>query len=571
MRLLYVLISFGLLISSTCALAQRNNINDLSIIDNKYFQNGSPYSGVAYNCYQSGQLKEEFSLMNGMFNGIYATYKIDDRYDKSKYIDTILIAKKIKLIEEVESDILKLKKDSVRSLDSIWIQEEELLGGKVFKQIESIEVLKRKEKLKSIEDKYTYDKLNKKKVGIYDKYADAHKKYQDCIESLATCRFRMKTHNEWLVNEKNKPIYRNILGETFNYERGVQTGTHVVYTKSGDKEIEETLDNGKKNGPYKRYSGNKIIEEGNYVNNEKEGVWTTLNSSEKITQNYSKGKLNGASKKYNNDVLVETGQFMNGLMTGVWKFYYLNGKIKGEGSFTNGDGGDLGSTGIPKNGRDGKWVLYYENGNKEQEFNYQSGLLEGVVITYHDNGNVSTRCNYINGKPEGECFHFYNGGQKQYNILYLNGAKEGVFTEYFENGKIKRTGQHKNNKLHGSFKNYSDNGNLILEYEMKEGVSEFEGNIQIEYNENGEFSRKFKYNNGNWERSLTPEEADKKLKELHDKNNEIVSCNWCGREYRFGDGYSRCIYGPNKTCLCGWSGGGDFCSKKCTVEECEHR
>lgn len=563
--------SFGLLISSTCALAQRNNINDLSITDNKYFQNGSPYSGVAYNCYQSGQLKEEFSLMNGMFNGIYATYKIDDRYDKSKYIDTILIAKKIILIEEVKLDILKLKKDSIRSLDSIWMQEEELLGGKVFKQLESIEVLKRKEKLKSIEDKYTYDKLNKKKVDLYDKYADAHKKFQDCTESLATYRFRLKAHNEWLVNEKNKPIYKNILGETFNYERGVQTGTHVVYTKSGDREIEETLDNGKKNGPYKRYSGNKIIEEGNYVNNEKEGVWTTLNSSEKITQNYSKGKLNGASKKYNNDVLVETGQFMNGLMTGVWKFYYLNGKIKGEGSFTNGDGGDLGSTGIPKNGRDGKWVLYYENGNKEQEFNYQSGLLEGVVIRYHDNGNVSTRCNYINGKPEGECFHFYNGGQKQYNILYLNGAKEGVFTEYFENGKIKRTGQHKNNKFHGSFKNYSDNGNLILEYEMKEGVSEFEGNIQIEYNENGEFSRKFKYNNGNWERSLTPEEADKKLKELHDKNNEIVSCNWCGREYRFGDGYSRCIYGPNKTCLCGWSGGGDFCSKKCTVEECEHR
>jgi antitoxin component YwqK of YwqJK toxin-antitoxin module len=571
MRLLYVLMSFGLLISSTCALAQRNNINGLSINDNKYFQNGSPYSGEAYNCYQSGQLKEEFSLMNGMFNGIYATYKIDDRYDKSKYIDTILIAKKIILIEEVKLDILKLKKDSIRSLDSIWMQEEELLGGKVFKQLESIEVLKRKEKLKSIEDKYTYDKLNKKKVDLYDKYADARKKFQDCTESLATYRFRLKAHNEWLVNEKNKPIYKNILGETFNYERGVQTGTHVVYTKSGDREIEETLDNGKKNGPYKRYSGNKIVEEGNYVNNEKEGEWTTLNSSEKITQNFSKGKLNGASKKYNNDVLVETGQFMNGLMTGVWKFYYLNGKIKGEGSFTNGDGGDLGSTGIPKNGRDGKWVLYYENGNKEQEFNYQSGLIEGVVIRYHDNGNVSTRCNYINGKPEGECFHFYNGGQKQYNILYLNGAKEGVFTEYFENGKIKRTGQHKNNKFHGSFKNYSDNGNLILEYEMKEGVSEFEGNIQIEYNENGEFSRKFKYNNGNWERSLTPEEADKKLKELHDKNNEIVSCNWCGREYRFGDGYSRCIYGPNKTCLCGWSGGGDFCSKKCTVEECEHR
>ncbi len=560
------------IVSFSFGYGQRYNVTELSTSENKYTLNGAFYSGKVYSLTKKAQLKEEFTIENGMLNGLYELYKIDDNYTHSKYKDTLLISRTIKNIEELELKIKELQKDSIRKLDSVWIQEEELLGGRVFKQTESVEVLKRKEKLKSIEEKYANDKLNEKKKIEYDNYVESQKEFTSCLAVLIIQRSELKQKNEALNLERGKPMYQNTLSESYYYVLGNQTGIHSVYDKNGNKEIEKTLYNGKKEGSYKKYSGSKIIEQGNYLNNEKEGEWITQNNSEKITQNYTNGKLNGPYKKYDGEVLLEEGAYVDGLMNGEWKFYFNSGKLKGAGKYINGDGSDLGGQSrIPKNGRDGNWVLYYENGNKEQEFTYQSGLLEGVVITYHDNGNVSTRCNYINGKPEGECFHFYNGGQKQYNILYLNGAKEGVFTEYFENGKIKRTGQHKNNKLHGSFKNYSDNGNLILEYEMKEGVSEFEGNIQIEYNENGEFSRKFKYNNGTWERSLTPEEADKKLKEYSENQDKIVSCSWCGRKYRFGDGYSRCIYGPNKTCLCGWSGGGDFCSEKCTVEECEHR
>jgi antitoxin component YwqK of YwqJK toxin-antitoxin module len=518
MRLMYVLISFGLLISSTCALAQRNNINDLSITDNKYFQNGSPYSGVAYNCYQSGQLKEEFSLMNGMFNGIYATYKIDDRYDKSKYIDTILIAKKIILIEEVKLDISKLKKDSIRSLDSIWILEEELFGGRIFKQLESIEVLKRKEKQKKISEKYISDKLNNKKEGFYNTYADVYKKFQDCTESLATYRFRLKAHNEWLVNEKNKPIYKNILSETFNYERGVQTGTHVVYTKSGDKEVEETLDNGKKNGPYKRYSGSKIVEEGNYVNNEKEGEWTVINSSEKITQNYTKGKLNGAYKKYDGtvlresgqyieglkngewknfdyygklleiknyksgkidgpfkkysgDVLIEEGIYANGLINGEWKFYYSSGKIKGLGKFLNSDGGNIGSTGIPINGREGIWILYHENGKKSQECSYTNGKENGSFISYHENGNKSQESTYLNGKEDGLFKLFYESGEIKQESTYLDGQFNGQSKTFHENGNLRTIGVYINGKIDGNYKWYREDGTLESSTDYRNGIA----------------------------------------------------------------------------------------------------
>ena len=44
----------------------------------------------------AGQLKEEFTLENGMMHGLYEFFKLDERYDKSKFIDTLSIANKIK-------------------------------------------------------------------------------------------------------------------------------------------------------------------------------------------------------------------------------------------------------------------------------------------------------------------------------------------------------------------------------------------------------------------------------------------------------------------------------------------
>ena len=45
------------------------------------------------------------------------------------------------------------------------------------------------------------------------------------------------------------------------------------------------------------------------------------------------------------------GQYKNGFMQGKWKFWYENRQLKGEGYYNNGDGGDIGSTGIPRNGQ----------------------------------------------------------------------------------------------------------------------------------------------------------------------------------------------------------------------------
>jgi antitoxin component YwqK of YwqJK toxin-antitoxin module len=575
MRLIHVSIFFFLL-NSLIGFSQRDNVSELTLSDNKYTLNGSPFNGKAYVLTAAGQLKEEFTLENGMMNGLYEFFKIDDRYDKSKFIDTISIAKKIKMIEEVKMDISKLQKDSIRNLDSIWILEEELFGGRIFKQLESIEVLKRKEKQKKLSEKYTDDKLNKKKEGFYNTYADVHKKFIDCNESLAAYRLKLKAHKEWIGNEKMKPSYKNILRETFTYARGVQTGTHVVYTKSGEKDVEETLDNGKKNGPYKRYSGSKIVEEGNYVNNEKEGVWTTLNSSEKITQNFSKGKLNGASKKYNNDVLVETGQFMNGLMTGVWKFYYLNGKIKGEGSFTNGDGGNSGkASGIPKNGREGSWILYHENGNKQQVCSYEKGGVQGAFFKYHANGKISHNLTYKNDTLNGDCFTFFENGVLECSEFYINGKRSGEFTRYYETGEISEQGIYVDGKFEGTYMYHLKNGNKCIGT-MKNGTMDYIGSTSKVYAIDGSIFDAY-YENGQWYKQKSTEQLNEEI----DKFDTAVTCEWCNKSFKAIDGYMF-RYAGSMECNREYDNSlklktvdvddiysKSFCSKKCAHNYCD--
>ena len=65
--------------------------------------------------------------------------------------------------------------------------------------------------------------------------------------------------------------------------------------------------------------------------------------------------------------LIKKGYYKSGLMSKKWNFYYENGKIKGSGQYFEGDGSNLGDTGIPRNGRTNMWEFWYENGQKSQK------------------------------------------------------------------------------------------------------------------------------------------------------------------------------------------------------------
>ena len=299
-----------------------------------------------------------------------------------------------------------------------------------------------------------------------------------------------------------------------------------------------------------------IIEEGNYVNNEKEGEWTTLNATEKIAQNYAKGKLNGAYIKYNNDILIERGQYLdgfksgewekytqdgklisqsvfindnlngvfkkynlrrtldpgvfeggdviseegfylNGVMDGVWTYRYDDGRIKAKGVFKNGDGTGFSkeSHGLPTSGREGVWLFYYYSTNQFYELTNLMNKEPGDPPMDYNETETQEKSNWINGSCEGKTTHSI-AGKNRLEIDYLKGVRNGKFVVYFENGKKQ------------------------LETIFANGTFEFEGNYLYRS------GRKFEYKNGKWEEQLTPEERfarmQKQVEEMNEKADELA-------------------------------------------------
>ena len=194
------------------------------------------------------------------------------------------------------------------------------------------------------------------------------------------------------------------------------------------------------------------------------------------------GQKYGIYKEWNDDGdLLKEGYYKSGLMSKKWKFYFENGKIKGSGQYFEGDGSNLGDTGIPKNGRTNMWEFWYENGQKSQKVNYKNGQLNGLSLYWYENGN------------------------KDFESTYKNGFLDGAFTAWYKNGNIKLKGFHKNDTLDGLFAMWYKNGDKKLEGNFNKGVEvgswaywdesnyKYEGKVDNENYKNGKFLEFSKY------------------------------------------------------------------------------
>jgi antitoxin component YwqK of YwqJK toxin-antitoxin module len=187
------------------------------------------------------------------------------------------------------------------------------------------------------------------------------------------------------------------------------------------------------------------------------------------------------------------GNYKNGKQDGEWVYYQGKGKLKGKGKFINGDGTDIGKSGVPKDGRDGLWIFYFENGNKESEGNYKDGILEGQRKIYFSNGKLKENGIYVNDKASGHfVFNHENGyvwtevdykedkkmgleivydeeGKKIKESYLTNDVKNGVEKEYYDDGKLKTEGYFKMGKNHGKVKKFYESGKLEIEVEFQNG------------------------------------------------------------------------------------------------------
>ena len=148
------------------------------------------------------------------------------------------------------------------------------------------------------------------------------------------------------------------------------------------------------------------------ANNQKQGWWKVYNTD-------------GKYKGYENGQLVEEGEYVNNRKTGVWTKYYPNGNKKHELTFAN-------------NIANGYAKIYYRNGQLQEEGIWKMNRWSGQYKYYYPDGTMKYDWNYnASGKREGEQKYFHENGVLQYLGSWKNGNENGELVEYHEDGSIK--------------------------------------------------------------------------------------------------------------------------------------
>jgi len=577
---------FDVLIN-TCETCQEptKDISEIEFKDSKILLNGSTYDGLVTERYNQEQLKSVKRVKNGLITS-EIIYHEDKNYKSnlSNFKNIEVITSKTEQLGIMDYQIDKLIKEGENQLSQRDHLKENEMG----------------DKFEKYQEKYNEGNLKGKKLELFNAYLKHKNNYEETTKKIKSDKKSRDEFKNSLFKEMKKPFYQLISKESFNYTNGQKTGIHKEYDKNEKLVLEEELKDGVRNGSYKRYENGEIEVEGIYINNKKDGLWTLYYDGWKeeisylndvkngdykkyygdvvvIEGQYSNGlktgdwkdynnqsvltkdyifiddKLDGPYKEYSGDIVVKEGTYSNGLMTGEWILRYDSGSLKGQGNYVDGDGGNVGTSGIPINGRDGEWILYHENGNKSQIGSYVNGLLTGISKGYFESGSIWYTSNNI--------------------ISGIESYWDGLNITYYPNGKMYEKSFWKMSKRHGKTIKYYENGEKKSERDYKLDEYNFEGNRQTEYNEDGSVKKRWEYSNGEWKGFLSKEEQERIEKQEEELRNSTYQCVWCGRDFiyktgaprsNFFDYLGRCEVVP-------YSSENSYCSDKCSIERCKNK
>lgn len=153
--------------------------------------------------------------------------------------------------------------------------------------------------------------------------------------------------------------------------------TTYFYHKPNTVEIEIDMKNGKRNGEFRRYFINGLLDTYCvYVNDSIEGleVMHTANGCKSQEYTYVHGRKNGPHKAYHIDGSIKIeGGFKNDMFDGPWTYYDERGVVVGEGVFENGNG---------------EVTFYDKNGHPARTAHYKNNKKDGAELYYTPTGEV---------------------------------------------------------------------------------------------------------------------------------------------------------------------------------------
>lgn len=356
-----------------------------------------------------------------------------------------------------------------------------------------------------------------KKGGVYDPNNGKKEEYDE-NGNLAVEYFLKDGKVEGLIKFYNT---NGTLRKTSTMKNGVENGTSIQYYYSKTDSLGSAVGkykgeilNGNKNGKWSlnviKDNIEKTISTENFLNGEKNGLFTTVNNDSLIVSRYKSDKLNGSYTIYRDlqkmftggfittDTLklkkIATGFFLNDQKTGLWKEFDLNNTLIKEGNYAD-------------NLKTGKWKYYYETyvndeNNKEEEFsgklfleeNYQEGKKNGTSIRYSFFDEIEEPCaddpmkkctkivfkiikeisNYKDDLLNGPYEFYDENNELLYKGEYLHNKETGFWLNKntsivdFWNGETLEKGNYINGEKQGKWERFDKDNKLIESYTFKD-------------------------------------------------------------------------------------------------------
>ena len=169
-----------------------------------------------------------------------------------------------------------------------------------------------------------------------------------------------------------------------HYKGSKEHGKSVYFfNRPNTVEIEVEMRDGKRNGEFRRYFVNGLLDTHcTYKDDNIEGVETMYlaNGTKSQETTYRNGKKNGPHTAYHIDGSVKIeGGFSNDKFDGPWNYYDERGVLVGEGIFKDGT---------------------------------------GTVTSYYPTGQIETTTHYVDNKKDGKEIHYTKSGQPFQEIVF---------------------------------------------------------------------------------------------------------------------------------------------------------
>ncbi len=124
---------------------------------------------------------------------------------------------------------------------------------------------------------------------------------------------------------------------------------------------------------------------------------------------------------------VEEGNYVNGRKEGMWIKYFSNGKTQLKGTYNN-------------NRPEGTFTRYYPNGQIAEQGDFRANGYKGTLLRYHENGQLAYKANFNNlGQESGKVSYYHPNGKPALSYTVKNGLVQGQVSRYHPNGQLQST------------------------------------------------------------------------------------------------------------------------------------